>query len=125
MAEQRFIVANALIDWLTRATGFRTNCDDCTDIDCLDCIIEEAIKNAPTIEAKPVVHARWENIFCLITPYDDDDYEEARCKCSNCTMITDFEYDYCPYCGAQMDEDVEISVISMEDVPKIMEEMEK
>ena len=65
------------------------------------------IEKAPTIETKPVVHAHWKNIFCLITPYDDDDYEEARCKCSNCTMITDFEYDYCPYCGAQMDEVVE------------------
>lgn len=77
--------------------------------DCL--VVYQTIRDivdtiCPAVEAKPVVHAHWENIFCLVTPYDDDDYEEARCKCSNCTMITDFEYDYCPYCGAQMDEEV-------------------
>ena len=76
MAEQRLIDANALIDWLTKATGFRTNCDDCTSIDCLDCIIEEAIKNAPTIEAKPVVHAHW---FLL------DDCANEGVYCSACT----------------------------------------
>ena len=89
MAEQRLIDANALIDWLTKATGFRTNCDDCTDIDCLDCIIEEAIKNAPTVDAKPVVHAHWEH----------------HIQCSECGQVDTTEPNYCPNCGAQMDEE--------------------
>ena len=105
MAEQRLIDANALIDWLTRATGFRTNCDDCTDIDCLDCIIEEAIKNAPTVDAKPVVHAHW---FLL------DDCANEGVYCSACTKKvykTDYanqklKSKYCPNCGAQMDEEI-------------------
>ena len=53
--EKRLIYANELIDWLHKNTGFRGNCEDCTDIDCLDCIIENAIKNAPTVDAVEVV----------------------------------------------------------------------
>lgn len=45
------ISRSALKGWLTRPTGFRTNCEDCTDIDCLDCIIGEAIDNAPAVDA--------------------------------------------------------------------------
>ena len=102
MAEQRLIDANALIDWLTRATGFRTNCDDCTDIDCLNCIIEEAIKNAPTIEAKPVVHGRWEEAS------DGDGIVCPFCRTDFCTIIYDTEYfNYCPNCGAKMDGGIE------------------
>ena len=56
--EKRLIDANALIDWLTRHTGFRGNCEDCTDIDCLDCIIENAVKNAPTVDAVEVVRCK-------------------------------------------------------------------
>lgn len=52
--ERRLIDANALIDWLSKHTGFRSNCEDCTDIDCLDCIIENAIKNAPEVNAAEV-----------------------------------------------------------------------
>ena len=72
-------------------------------------IVQKVIDKQPTIEAKPVVHAHWE-CDSAIDPY------------------------YCPHCGAQMDEvagdinvgskGVKIPVISMEDVPKIMEEME-
>ncbi len=101
MAELELIDRKALIDWLTKATGFKTNCEDCTEIDCLDCIIEEAIKNAPTIEAKPVVHAHWK-------------YEEGTDdSCSNCgasAIEGRYAYqvlsNYCPFCGAQMDEEV-------------------
>ena len=67
------------------------------------------IDGMPTIEAKPVVHAHW-----LITEYEYFD-------CSNCgrsiwngcdstaqakQMLVNKEvvFQYCPYCGAQMDE---------------------
>ena len=100
MAEQRLIDANALIYWLTKATGFRTNCEDCTSIDCLECIIDEAIKNAPTIEAKPVVHGRW-------ISKNHHGYEWVF-VCSNCDYIDGYPFNdrsnYCPNCGAKMDE---------------------
>lgn len=80
---KRLIDAEALINWLTRETGFKTNCEDCTDIDCLDCIVEYAIKTAPTIEAKPVVHAHWK--------------EEGSChQCSNCNGFA-LSFDNEPY----------------------------
>lgn len=86
------------------------------------------INQFPTIEAKPIVHAHW----------------NADGRCTNCgghapffAYADDwFETKYCPHCGAQMDEvasdnnvgskteGVKIPVISMEDVPKLMEEKE-
>ena len=96
----RPIDAEALIKWLTTETGFKTNCEDCTCIDCLDCIIEEAIKNAPTIEAKPVVHGRW-------ISKNAHGYEWVF-VCSNCDYIDGYPFNdrsnYCPNCGAKMDE---------------------
>lgn len=72
------------------------------------------IDSMPTIEAKPVVHAHWE------IEYDDDD-NIKKCYCSNCGVGCE-PMNYCGFCGAQMDEGVKIPVISMEDIPKIMEE---
>ena len=61
--EKRLIDANALVDWLTKHTGFRGNCEDCTEIDCLDCIVENAIKNTPTVDAVEVVRCKDCNYF--------------------------------------------------------------
>lgn len=87
----------------------------------------EYIEYLPTTEAKPVVHAHW----------NDDG------RCTNCGEHAPFllwadtwyESKYCHGCGAQMDEfandtnvgskGVKIPVISIEDVPKIAKEMEK
>ena len=56
------------------------------------------IADAPTIEAKPIVHAHWERdafgVWC------------SRCEKSalwNCYEM-DEESEFCPHCGAQMDE---------------------
>lgn len=48
MNKPRLIDENELIEWLTKPTGFRTNCEDCPTTGCIDCVIEEAIKNTPT-----------------------------------------------------------------------------
>ena len=56
--EKRLIDTNALIDWLTKHTGFRGNCENCTDIDCLDCIVENCVKNFPTVDAVEVVRCK-------------------------------------------------------------------
>lgn len=63
------------------------------------------ISMAPTIEAKPVVHAHW---------ISEDEAEELghlewSYGCSNCKEIfwdctESFAFSYCPHCGAQMDE---------------------
>lgn len=72
--------------------------------------IFKALKNAPTVDAVPVVHGRWvaidEDCEAL-----DGETESKRWGCTNCHEIV--EYDdythiqrlspYCPNCGAKMD----------------------
>ena len=93
---------NSLIDWLSNPIGFLSNCEDCTDIDCLDCIIEEAIKNAPTVDAEPAKHGRWggEEIFPGFPTLNGY-------FCSNCRKRAGRKTNYCPNCGAKMDEEVQ------------------
>ncbi len=52
----RLIDADGLVEWLTKPTGFQTNCEDCpsSGSECVKCIVEEVIKNAPTVD--PVKH---------------------------------------------------------------------
>lgn len=67
----------------------------------------ELLKTAPTIEAKPVVHAHWE-IEKYQAPFDDE--LQYKMTCSKCG----YDYcshevyclEYCARCGAQMDEKV-------------------
>ena len=60
---------------------------------------------APTIEAKPVVHAHW-------ISKNDHGYEWIF-VCSNCDYIDGYPFNdrsnYCPNCGAKMDEPIEES----------------
>lgn len=100
--------------------------------------VRSLIVSAPTIEAKPVVHAHWEEHREF---YEDEGFEGYYYSCSNCggTLYGDVEgFNFCHCCGAQMDEEfasdnnvgsktegVKIPVISMEDVPKLAKEMEK
>lgn len=101
-----------LYEWCGNHCNNRKGCQYCDISEIID-IVEEM----PTIEAKPVVHAHWN--------------EDGRC--TNCGEHAPFllyadtwyESEYCHGCGAQMDEGVKIPVISMEDVPKIMKEMEQ
>lgn len=87
------------------------------------------IENAPTVEAKPVVHAHWENEHL-------NRYGHLCHCCSNCGFSASHkDKNWCANCGAQMDKfasdnnvgskGVKIPVISMEDVPKLAKEMEK
>lgn len=53
--------------------------------------IEDAVENAPTIDAVPVIHSEW--------VYNDGDYVPY---CKNCLMPSDTETKYCASCGAKM-----------------------
>ena len=65
----------------------------------------ELVKRQPAIEAKPVVHAHWEKIGV-------EKGVLAGAICSKCKVCAGYwdetmeEFAYCPYCGAQMDEEV-------------------
>lgn len=83
------------------------------------------IAEAPTIEAKPVVRAHWEQVITVVKKIHEYEQEDIQYRCDHCGHIVDDFENYCGGCGAQMFEGVKIPVISMEDVPKIMEEMEK
>lgn len=54
-------------------------------------LIQEALRNLPAADVRPVVKARW-NVGA-------DGWE-----CSNCTIESNNTYPICPYCGAEMEE---------------------
>ena len=56
------------------------------------------IDNAPTIDAVPVRHGRWETV--------NTDKQAWTIQCSACKMIGfTGKFPYCPNCGARMDGD--------------------
>ena len=55
----------------------------------------KTINHAPTVDAVPVVHGRWELV---------DEAEPRRYGCSECSCLSWYgTYRYCPNCGAKMD----------------------
>lgn len=63
------------------------------------------IKDAPTEDVAPVIHAHWK--------WKLADNGWADTTCSNCGHVwnmdvhVSLDYDYCPYCGSKMDEEIE------------------
>ena len=71
-------------------------------------ILLNFLDNAPTIEAKPVVHAHWKPFFEMVEIYNTGGYREKRQTgwiCSKCGKgFTEFGHTtYCSSCGAKMD----------------------
>ncbi len=68
-------------------------------------VTEKEIDEAPTIEAKPVVHGKWEKV----TEWDEDN--NAIFECTNCrhgdVQAKGVVVPYCWYCGADMRKKVE------------------
>ena len=68
---------------------------------------EEKLKSMPTIDVMPVRHAKW---IPKITKIGGIDWPSGM-KCSGCGEDAlnaegiDFLTDFCPHCGARMDED--------------------
>jgi hypothetical protein len=63
--------------------------------DAVDAIME----NAPTVEAEPVRHGKW-----MFTPSDAFEAMFTKPKCSECGFESADGGNYCPACGARMDE---------------------
>ena len=118
----RLIDADALIDDVTER--YCKNCErrkgikngkqkviyDIGDAPCRACAVDDMkdeLENAPTVEAEPVRHGHWNEakdgtLWCSVCtstgPYDEDSWGY---------VIHAPHYDYCPHCGAKMDEVVE------------------
>lgn len=63
----------------------------------------------PTIDAVPVVHGHWKEVSAD-EMYGSGSYETAGFLCSNCGFdiesIEHNAFNYCPNCGAKMDETI-------------------
>ena len=91
MAEQRLIEAEALYKKVLESHV--TNIDGYSYIN--HNRVLKMIDNEPTVEAKPVVHAHWLK----------RDIDHTWNRCSACGDNSHYPSSYCPYCGAQMDEE--------------------
>lgn len=60
--------------------------------------LKKMLENAPTIDAVPVVHARWASILIPRR------YGGCVIECSKCYNRGNKNYSFCPSCGAKMDE---------------------
>ena len=100
MAERRFIDANNLIEEIREERCY--NCRNFKDMKCDYCGTADyiyMIEDMPAVDVAPVRHGRW---------IEDHDY----LKCPECGVMVkrDFtffdigDWNYCPNCGAQMDE---------------------
>lgn len=95
----RLIDADALKEQIpeTREDIFE-NCRRCTLLDASEVL--RIIDEAPTIEAEPTRHGRWKGK--PIAGY-------STVKCSECGCVfmeNSGKWNYCPHCGAKMDEEV-------------------
>ena len=63
-------------------------------------MFENAIENAPTIEAEPVKRGEWIDDGFYADYYGHHEY---RCsECGECYIDYEIEWHYCPNCGAKM-----------------------
>ena len=99
---RRLIDANRLIKKAYRS-GMWNRSTQAFDLFVVDA---EDVEDAPTIDAEPVRHGRWELIeeqqwnceFMILVAY----------KCSECGKeIVPNKENYCPNCGAKMDVEVQ------------------
>lgn len=58
--------------------------------------------NAPTVDAEPVRHGRWWRY--PLSQFGFPDHIYMMRQCSECKKVFDRRTNYCPNCGAKMDE---------------------
>lgn len=102
MAEQRLIDANNLIEEIREECCY--NCRNFKDMKCDYCGTADyiyMIEDMPAVEAKPVVHAHWagsNGTYC-------SNCERSYMDVADADAWESYDIpDFCPYCGAQMDE---------------------
>lgn len=89
MTEPRLIDANEALVRMNEGMNWVYDLTDLPDF----------LADCPTVDAKPVVHARW--------IYHDTERGTVF-TCSNCDYTPELiseETPYCPYCGATMDKE--------------------
>ena len=62
--------------------------------------VEQAIKEAPTVDAVEVVHGRWDKPSKYGLGHK---FNHLGAVCSACACYCNNLYNYCPHCGAKMD----------------------
>ena len=95
MMTGRLVDADKLMKRMCKQCNFESGDEPCEPE---ECFIYNTIKyDAPTVDAVPVVHGRW------ITD------EKGVTYCGRCRIIDDYAsvHNYCPNCGAKMDQEVE------------------
>ena len=102
MAERRFIDANNLIEEIREERCY--NCRNFKDMKCDYCGTADyiyMIEDMPTADVAPVVHGQWET--------NSDRPDSLICSVCKCgfDMWKHDPHNYCPNCGAKMDETVE------------------
>ena len=99
MAEQRLIDADALLE--KRRSFYEPRELESIAPIASTCITTDDVYRAPTIDAVPVVHARWKRRF------EDWRQQIEGDECSACGFkhygSSIDQYHYCPNCGAKMD----------------------
>jgi len=91
------------------ATCLATDCDNYNGVRCRACAYADAmdfIDAIPSADVQPVKHGRWLPSDSCITAA----YGTIHCQiCSECGADlmedSDYDYDFCPVCGARMDGD--------------------
>ncbi|MBR1750907.1 MAG: hypothetical protein IJ740_08515 [Ruminococcus sp.] len=83
----RPIDADALIDKICGECGVKNRETFCNAY----CGDKKAVESMPTLDVEPVKHGRWFGTVC------------SNCGNSDCNY---YDHDYCPFCGARMDGDV-------------------
>ena len=99
----RLIDADALMREYQERICLGVYCADCTMTDKVDgtCLIERWIYAQPTIDAVELKHGHWEYTQIKGAPM----FSKDRWYCSVCSVWQTYGgTNYCPNCGAKMDE---------------------
>lgn len=72
-------------------------------------VMEMIIDEMPTIEAEPIKHGKWEGYIRSVFHGTDEDgnpiYRDVTVwQCQRCSRKTVIKENYCPNCGAKMEE---------------------
>ena len=68
----------------------------------------DVVRAAPVVDAEPVRHGRWEIVIVSTSNPYESEIEEKCSICGRCVQRygTQLQDNYCPNCGAKMDQEV-------------------